>query len=407
MIEFTEPQWDFITHTAAFPAMVAGYGAGKTQACCWRAIRLKKENPKQPIAYYLPTYGLITDIIIPRFSDIFERTRIPYRLNKNESYFEIEGYNRIIMRSMDSPEKIIGYESAHAICDELDTLKAEKAREVWGKIVARNRAPCNGINTAAVGTTPEGFRFVYEKWKKNPMKGSVIIKASTYSNPWLPPEYINNLREMFNPQQLEAYLNGEFVNMTAATVYSEYDRTRDHTNETIKPNDALHIGMDFNVGKMAATVHVLRDNKPHAVMEYGNVLDTPAMIALIKSRHPNHSILVYPDASGGSRKSVNASESDLSLLRQAGFSVLVNSRNPAVKDRVLSVNAMFKNNSYFINVDLCPNLVESLEKQAYDKNGEPDKTSGHDHMVDSCGYFISYRYPIVKDDVVKFKLKGL
>lgn len=407
MIQFTEPQWEFINADDTFPAMVAGYGAGKTEACCWRAIRLKKENPKQPVAYYLPTYGLIGDIVIPRFSEIFETIGVKYSINKKDMYFEIDGYGKIIMRSMDSPEKIIGYESCHAIADEIDTLKQEKAKEVWGKIVARNRAPCHGKNTAAIGTTPEGFRFVYEKWKKNPMEGSRIIQASTYSNPFLPPEYINNLKETFPDMQLQAYLHGEFVNMQSMSVYCEFDRVKAHTSETHNDNDALHIGMDFNVGQMSAVIHVIRDNKPRAVLEYTGILDTPAMIAHIKSRHPNNSILVYPDASGNSRKSVNASESDLSLLRQAGFNVLVNPRNPAVRDRVMSMNAMFKSGDYLVNVDLCPNYVESLEKQAYDKNGEPDKTSGFDHLADAGGYFITYRYPIVKDEAIKFKLKGL
>ena len=34
------------------------------------------------------------------------------------------------------------------------------------------------------------------------------------------------------------------------------------------------------------------------------------------------------------------------------------------------------------------------EKQSYDANGEPDKKSGFDHVIDSAGYFIVYRYPI-------------
>jgi hypothetical protein len=49
---------------------------------------------------------------------------------------------------------------------------------------------------------------------------------------------------------------------------------------------------------------------------------------------------------------------------------------------------------YRINPETCPELVESLEKQAYDKNGEPDKSGGLDHIIDAAGYFIAYRYPI-------------
>jgi len=109
--------------------------------------------------------------------------------------------------------------------------------------------------------------------------------------------------------------------------------------------------------------------------------------------------MVCPAASGGSRKSNNASVSDLSPRKGAGFRVCVNPANPAVKDRVLAATAMIHKNGqrrYRVNVERCPHLVESLEKQAYDKNGAPDKSSGFDHNIDAATYFIAYRYPIVR-----------
>jgi hypothetical protein len=51
---------------------------------------------------------------------------------------------------------------------------------------------------------------------------------------------------------------------------------------------------------------------------------------------------------------------------------------------------------YRVNPEKCPNLVESLEKQAYNKNGEPDKSTGLDHILDAAGYMVVYRYPLVQ-----------
>jgi hypothetical protein len=69
---------------------------------------------------------------------------------------------------MENPDAIVGYEVADSMVDELDTLPTAKANEVWNKIIARNRQkkPDGTPNSVAVGTTPEGFRFVYEKWQK-------------------------------------------------------------------------------------------------------------------------------------------------------------------------------------------------------------------------------------------------
>ena len=198
---------------------------------------------------------------------------------------------------------------------------------------------------------------------------------------------------------LSAYLDGEFVNLTAGSVYPEFDRTLNATSETINPNEVLHVGCDFNVTKMSAVIHVLRGDDPHAVMEITDVFDTPAMARIIKERYKDqgHAVMIYPDASGSGRRSNNASESDIAILKQHGFQVCVNPTNPAVKDRVLSMNRMLHNEGvrrYRVNPQHCPHLVESLEKQPYDKAGEPDKSSGLDHILDAAGYFIAYKYPI-------------
>jgi len=71
-----------------------------------------------------------------------------------------------------------------------------------------------------------------------------------------------------------------------------------------------------------------------------------------------------------------------------------------VKDRVNSMNALFCNaqgeRRYFVNLSRCPSYAEALEQQAWGKDGEPDKTSGYDHIVDAGGYYIVKEFPIMK-----------
>lgn len=396
----SETQKAFATSREPYPCFCGGFGSGKTAAAIARAMALKAHFRNCDIAYYLPTYPLVEDIAFRRFPDLCERKGWDYKLNRQSAHIEFPGAGRIVFRTMEQPHRIVGYEVAHSIVDELDTLPLEKARDVWNKIIARNRQKCAIPNTVAVATTPEGFRFVYERWVKNPAPGYVLFRAKTLDNAAnLPPGYIDNLRASYPTNLLAAYLDGEFVNLTSGSVYTEFDRALNATSDTVKPDDALHIGMDFNVGQMAAVVCVVRDWKPRAVDELSKLLDTPAMIAAIKARYPGHSIFVYPDASGGNRKSNNASVSDISLLEAAGFTVLNNPANPAVKDRVLSVNQALHaagERKLLVNGDRCPGLVEGLEKQAYDKNGEPDKTGGLDHLLDALGYFIAYRYPVAQ-----------
>lgn len=399
-LSLTGPQYDFVTAEDQFPAFVAGFGSGKTHAAIARTLAKKLTYPRQDVAYYLPTYDLVRRIGFPRFSEQLEEMRLKFKTNKADNVIEIADAGSVIFRTLDTPERIIGYEVADSIADELDTLKEDDARAAWTKIISRNRQkkPDGSLNTVGVATTPEGFRFVYDRWQRNPADGYRIIKASTLSNARnLPAGYIDSLRATYPSNLLAAYLDGEFVNLVAGSVYPEFDRTANASTETIRGPEALHVGMDFNVGRMSAVIHVLRGDDPHAVEERTGVLDTPAMAALLRRDFPNNPIYVYPDASGNSRKSNNASESDLAVLKKAGFSVRVNAANPRVKDRVLSLNRMIHSEGvrrYRVHPEGCPELVESLEKQAYDKHGEPDKAGGLDHVVDAAGYFVAYRYPI-------------
>ena len=395
----TKPQFDYINSTAKFPALVAGFGAGKTEAAVQRCIIGKLRNPTTNRGFYEPTYDLIRMIAWHRFEEVLTYLKIPYKLHKSPlNYIDLGAYGMIIFRSMDTAERIIGYAHADADIDELDTLKESDAASVFRAIVARNREiKTNGEpNTIGVTTTPEGFKFVYKNWKQYPKPGFELIQAPTESNPHLPPDYIDNLKNIYPSNLLCAYLNGEFVNLTQGTVYNSYSRDRNESEEEITPFDFLMVGMDFNVTNMSAVVFVYRSGVFHAVEEITRVYDTPNMIHTLRKKFPNHNVCVYPDASGASRKTVNASISDITLLESAGFECRAPKKNPFIKDRVMAANAAFESCQVMVNSEKCPELASSLEQLTYDNNGMPDKTSGLDHLIDAATYPIAHELPIIK-----------
>lgn len=401
------------------------HNSGKTWAGCASLGRHFWEHPGVNAGYFAPTYPQIRDIFYPTVAECFEQWGLDVEVK--QSAHEVFVYSGrtlrgvIKCRSMDKPESIIGFKIGHALVDEIDVMPVDKATVAWRKILARMRYNIKGLrNGIDVTTTPEGFKFVYQQFEKGPRENPElrklygIIKASTYDNEInLPPDYIPSLLESYPAQLIDAYINGEFVNLDSGTIYCSFKREYNSTDETIRPGEPLFIGMDFNVGRMAAVVHVRRDGLPCAVDEFVNGYDTPDMIRRIKERYwrydgvryvPTCQIRIYPDASGDSRRSVNASQTDIALLREAGFSVSVNAANPPVKDRINAMNAMFCNavgeRRYRVNPDKCPSYVEALEQQPWAKNGEPDKTTGHDHINDAAGYFIAKEYPIIRNTVV-------
>lgn len=403
------PQHIFLNElNTKYRAYVGGFGSGKTYVGCLDQL-LFAQKYKTTQGYFGPTYPSIRDIYYPTIEEAAESLGLSVTIKeaKKEVYIfrRRVSIGRIICRSMDKPSSIVGFKIARALIDEIDTMPLTKAKDAWIKIIARLRLVIAGAeNVACVTCTPEGFMFVYEKFKLKPTESYSMVQASTYENAEnLPVDYIPSLIESYPKALIDAYLNGQFVNLASGTVYYAYKREQNRSSETIRSNEPLRIGMDFNVGNMSAVVYVLRDSEGseaskewHAVDELVGVFDTPAMIDTIKERYPGHNIRVYPDASGGSRKSVDASISDISLLEQAQFMVYANKTNPFVKDRVIASNAAFEKKRVMINDAKCPEFARCLEQLAYDGNGEPDKKSGLDHLPDAGTYPIAFEMPIDK-----------
>lgn len=407
------PQSQFLTLPHKFRAFVAGFGSGKTWVGGASQCKHFWEHPRAHLGYFAPTYAQIRDIYYPTIEEVASDWGL--RAEVNQSNHEIHVYSgrayrgTIICRSLEKPETIIGFKIARGLMDELDVMKLPKAELAWRKAIARLRLKFNGLNGLDVTTTPEGFKFVYQQWVKairdKPELAAMygMVQASTYDNELnLPDDYIQSLLASYPPQLIAAYLRGQFVNLASGSVYPNFDRKLNHTDETIREGEALHIGMDFNVLNMTAAVSVIRDGLPRTLEELTKVRDTPTMARMLKERYEakGHPIVIYPDASGGNTSSKNASESDLTILKEAGFTISVDAANPAVKDRINAVDAMTLNAAgerrWKINTDACPALTEAQEQQAWAPNGEPDKTTGHDHPNDAVGYFLVKRWPIVK-----------
>lgn len=356
--------------------------------------------------YFAPTYPQIRDIFFQTIEEVAHTLSLRVECmeaNKEVHFFSGRHYRgTTICRSMERPPSIVGFKIGHALIDEFDVMEPQRADAAWKKIIARLRWK-GASNGADVTTTPEGFRTTHKLFvsdlAKNPVLSNEygIIQASTRDNAKnLPPGYIDTLLDAYPQELRDAYIDGRFCNLSTGTVYNCFNRVKCHSDETVKHGETLHIGMDFNVSKMAATVFVSRESGWHAVHEFHDVFDTPAMVRLIMERFPGHRIIVYPDASGASSHSSDASRSDISILRQSGFEVRVKSSNPRVRDRVLSVNKQFETGRLWVNTRACPVVTKNLEQQAYDAAGEPDKKSGFDHQNDSFGYPIAYEFPIVR-----------
>lgn len=402
-IALTAPQKEFAMHESNYPALVGGLGSGKTEAGIARMVLLMLENYSKlgkPCNTLMtqPTYDLLKLRSIPGTEDFLDRIGISYKTNKSDYHIDMPPFGRILFRSYDRPERIVSFECAHSLTDELDTLPMSKAEFVWRKISERTREKAYRQNSIACVTTPDqGYNgFVYQKWVKKKQAGYTLIKAPTRTNPFLPDGYIEQILANYDPLLASCYLNGDFVTLSDKKVYHFFDRTKHNTDRTIQPSDHLHITIDFNIGGCCSNVYVLDGNVPKAIGEFVSH-DTYDFVNNL-NKYKDHKIIVYPDASGSANKT-NATATDIDIIKGGGYMVDVPKSNPFVRDRVNCMNAKISKDELLVNTLLCPELTTALEQQGYNDKGEPEKFKEHpaiDDWVDATGYFIHRKFPIHK-----------
>lgn len=396
-VPLTDPQAAFVFSEKPHPAIVAGLGAGKSRAATMRLILLMLDNPGINTLYTMPTYDLLKLRAIPGVLDDLNMLGLKYSLNKSDYAVSIKGMGTIFFRSYDNPDRLIAFEVAHSVADELDVLTKEQANLVWRKISERTRQPSKLPNSIAAVTTPDqGYSgFVYDRWVTRADNSTELIKASTLSNPYLPDGYVDQIRANYDAALAEMYINGEFVSLTANKVYHYFSRDTHGTEMIIEPGDRLHIGLDFNIGGCCAVVFVLEDEGPVAVDEFVSH-DTRDFINNVKVRYGNHDVTVYPDASGRAGRT-NATMSDIGLIEQAGLRVEAPAKNPYIRDRVNAVNSLLSHGRLAVNITKCPKTTQALETQGYNDKGEPEKFNIHpaiDDWADSLGYCMHRLFPV-------------
>ena len=386
----------FFDNQTEIVGLSAGYGAGKTRSLCAMALKLMSQNVGFIGAILEPTGPLLRDIWQTDFDQFLEHYEIPYSFRASplpEYVVHLkEGDCKLLCRSFENWSRIIGLNLAFCLADEIDVVSPSICEKAFPKILGRLRA--GNVRQFCAASTPEGFRWLYQTFGTDEAKERTdrqLIKMRTQDNPHLPEDFIERMQANYDPSMLQAYLNGEFINLTTGQVYDRFTREKNVTN--VMPEiglEPLRIGIDFNIQNTNAVIGIVQDQKLLIFDEISGVHDTDALAQTIKSRYPMNKIYIYPDASGGNR-STNSSQTDIAILQSYGFSNQSPRSNPPIRDRVSSVQALLCNGKGETRLHIhasCRKLIESMELQSYNDKGEPDKESGYDHMADALGYLI-------------------
>ena len=159
----------FVRTKVKFPALVAGYGSGKTVAFCLKALIECGRNPNKTILLAEPVYPMIKDVLQPTLEQLMQELGFKFDYKASDMRYTVmwkTGKATIILRSAENWRRWAGLNLACFGIDESALLKDDNA---WKMGISRLR---DGNHlTGFTTTTPEGFNWVYEKWFENPIEG--------------------------------------------------------------------------------------------------------------------------------------------------------------------------------------------------------------------------------------------
>lgn len=256
-------------------------------------------------------------------------------------------------------------------------------------------------------STPRGYNWFYDLYMKSITDPEewASFEFTTLEGGNVPQEEIENAKrdlplKLFQQEYLASF------ECVADRVYDSYDKQLNlcDLNPTWGLAD-IHVGMDFNVNPMTATVSVIENDRELGEIAYTfdefylHDSNTDRLAKEIRNKYPFADIYVYPDPTGKKRQSsAPVGQTDFTILENNGFHVCAPYAPYTTRDKVNTVNHAFcdaaGNRRAFIARGTCPNLRKALEGYAYKENGDMDKSGGLDHISDAFAYFINYKMPI-------------
>ena len=406
----------FIRSKSKYPALVAGYGSGKTVAFVLKGLLEAGRNAGKTILLAEPTYPMIRDVLQPTLEDTLRKLKFSFEYKASEVKYTIKwrkGHGHIILRSAENYRRWAGLNLAGFGIDEAALLKDDKA---WNMGLSRLR---DGKHLCGwITTTPEGFIFVYDLWKDKPKNGYELIQGKTTDNTFLPQDFIDSLYENYDDKLISSYIHGNFVNLQYGTCYYGFDR--DKNVEQVQYNSSLpiRIAMDFNIDPISCVLFQIHRDKPKIRVfdeiqlshSGGYELMTERIAKLIKERYPYENpnplqpsyrkvdttghYICYPDPAGKNRHT-SALMSDHDILRQQGFGLKVKKAAPLVTD---SVNAVNKAMEFTIIDPKCKEFIKDWEQVVLNEGTrEIDKSNKErTHLTDAFRYAVDYEFPVKK-----------
>ena len=389
----SNPQLSIVDAPQRFKVVIAGRRFGKTHLsirCLCQAARL----PDREVWYVAPTYKQAKMIVFKKLRKKLMDLRWVRKINETSLSFELKNGSTISLKGADNYDSLRGVGLDFLVLDEF----ADIDEEAWTETLRPTLA--DKMGSALFIGTPKGMNWakdLYDMGETYPEEWA-SFQFTTEQGGQVPLSEIEAARRSLDLRTFNQEFRATFETFSGRIFYA-FDRKINVKPYTDPIPRELHLGVDFNVDPMSATIAVKTGNILHVIDEFkifGS--NTDELVEEVKTRYPGHAIIAYPDPAGAQRKSSAGGRTDHTILRNAGFTVKAPHAHNAVRDGINAVNAKLRSSSGVTTLYIdprCKYVIECLEKQTYKEGTSiPDKDSGFDHMNDALRYKVDYLFPI-------------
>ena len=395
-ITLTKPQHKVSKSNKRFRVLVSGRRFGKTYLCITEMMKYATQVRKN-IWYVAPTFKMAREIVWSKLKQMLANFNWIESINETNLSIRIKKTGSTIsLKGCENYDALRGVGIDFLILDEFADID-EKA---WTEVLRASIADTMG--DVLMCGSPKGFGNwsyrMYEKGKRDKEWDS--FQFTTLQGGMVSEEEIEQAKQDIDIRTFRQEFEGTFESYAGA-VYYNFHAVENVKEKKIDWSKPLHIGLDFNVDPMSASVAQIDKDIIHFVDEiviYSS--NTDEMVDEIKNRYGSKiKIFVYPDPAARQRKTSAGGRTDLTILQNAGFNVKCKLKHSPVRDRINAVNSRLKsaNGKRYIFVSpSCKTMIKGLQRQIYKENTNiPDKEEGFDHMNDSIGYLIEIVKPLI------------
>lgn len=421
-LRYHDAQARFWSSTARFRMIAAGRRSGKTELAKRELILKAAEFSTHPDGWFVfaaPTHDQARRIF---WEDVKKLVPKAWRRKPDSegrmTIYLVNGAE-ITVLGMDKPSRIEGRALDGIHLDEFADMKPTAWESNVRPALSTDGRPGFAIFTGV----PNGRNHFYRLWKK--AKGRPDWETFSWvSADILPIAEVESAKEDLDPVTFAQEYEATFANFTGRAYYSfDYDV---HGRERVAydPSRDLIFCFDFNRSPGICVVVQELDYKGDSPMRFAEVVTavvgevyiernstTPAVCRRLVADWGDHpgKVLIYGDATGGTKKTSSVAGSDWDLVRAelrptfgSRMKMKVDRANPPVRVRVNAVNSRLETADGLahvlvdpVNAPMTANDLDSVITLS-GGTGEIDKDHDEDltHLSDGFGYYVAKKHPI-------------